>query len=366
MSNRLLFDMVVYDDPDQQLLSVSGVCSSSDKTPVSLKENRDFLFVSRGDKGVAFSGQVAYKAIDFMPPGLFVVCGFYPLPAMEDLPCDFTVRLHSPRKTALATGQMSDGVFREKNVREFALVLSDAFDYISDCYHGIQLRCLYYKENPDLARTILSHAKMDLENCIKLFGFFPYQSLTFSPASTRWHGGCPMATGVLGLHHKPDDKVLMGNNWIITHEICHEYWGEFVKDAEPTSWLSIGLGLATDYEISMDKALHEEDRQAYHQACAEGRRTAIDIPVEEFAELMSNLEAYDYNSIVIHGKSGLIMARIKTDVGKAAFFNALSRLLLEYAGRSIDRRAFLKAIKDESGKDFGEHLDHWLATDQCI
>ncbi len=361
MTQRLFYELSVQDDPAQQLLAVSGRCTLSGDGPAALKKDPRFTFREDG-----FSGQVPYQAIDFMPQDIFVVRDFYPQPLSGDLPCDFTVQLRSPRKTALATGKLTDGAFRERHVRSFALVLSDAFGHLSDRYKDIGLHCLYYPQNPALARTVLDHAKMDLAACEALLGFFPYQGLTFTPASVRWRGGCPLATGVLGLHHRPEDQVLMGNNWIITHEICHEYWGEYVRDAEPAGWLGIGLGLATDIELSQDKAMHEWDARMYREACAAGRRTAIDIPAAEFEQLMAAPEVYDYNSAVIHGKSGLIMARIKAEIGREAFFRALAGLLRDYAGRSVDRISFLNAIRDESGRDFSKVLRCWLETDGCI
>ncbi len=355
------YDLIIQDDPRVRQLIVTGKYSTPANNQATLEDDYRFTF-----KSGEFSGQIPYQAIDFMPQDIFVVTDFYPQPLDPSLPCDFTVRLHSPRKTALATGKMTEGAFKEENVRSFALVLSDRFEYLTDRYQDIDLRCLYYPENPALARTVLDHAKKDLAACEALFGFFPYQALTFTPAATKWRGGCPLATGVLGLHHRPEDQVLMGNNWIITHEICHEYWGEYVKDAEPTGWLGIGLGLATDHELSQDKNLHRADLQMYLKACADGKRTAIDIPLSEFEQLMATPEVYDYNSSVIHGKSGAIMAKIKAMIGKEAFFRALSKLLQGYAGRSIDRHAFLKAIRDESGRDYAKELHHWLKTDDCI
>ena len=343
MAERLLYDLLVHDDPAARQLTVSCSCHQGE-----------------------FSQIIPYQAIDFMPRDIFVVRDFYPQPKDPSLPCDFSLRLHSPRKTALATGKLAGGAFVEQNVRSFALVLSDRFEYLTDHYQDIDLRCLYYPENPALARTVLDHAKRDLAACEALFGFFPYQALTFTPASAKWRGGCPLATGILGLHHRPEDQVLMGNNWIITHEICHEYWGEYVKDAEPTGWLGIGLGLATDFELSQDKTLHQTDQEMYRKACAEGRRTAIDIPLPEFERLMATPEVYDYNSSVIHGKSGAIMAIIRERIGRDAFFKALSRLLHDHAGRSIDRFSFLRAIQAESGQDFAHDLRHWLSADKYI
>ncbi len=160
----------------------------------------------------------------------------------------------------------------------------------------------------------------------------------------------------------------MGNNSIITHEICHEYWGEYIKDAEMTGWLGIGLGLATDLELCQDSSLHTQDKTMYRKACQAGERTAIDLPCEEFQDLMKmeNLNEYDYNSAVIHGKSGIIMEKIQQAVGKAAFFDALTFLLREYAGQAIDRRHFLTAIQRFSGQDFSRQLADWLANDACI
>ena len=362
---RLLYDISVEDDAQEGRLRVSGACRATGGEGPVLAADERFVFTEGRDR-CAFQGMVPYEKLAFMPEGLFVVRDFYPAPARQDLPCDVQVRLSSPRATALATGRLREGVFREDTVDSFALVLSDAFPYLTDRFEEIDLFCLHYPQNPALARTVLGHAKDDLAACVRLLGFFPYQSLTFVPGSDVWHGGAPLASGVLALHQRPDDAVLMGNNWIIAHEICHEYWGEYVRDREMTGWLSIGLGLATDAELTPDPALHQEDLRMYLEACEKGQRTAIDVPEAEFSRLMEYPDGYDYNSAVIHGKSGLIMDKIKQDIGKDAFFAALKALLGQFAGRSIDRTDFLAAIQRASGRDYTSQLNHWLATDRCI
>lgn len=352
---------------ESKTLEVSGTVQCLSTTSFEMFPDNRFSYKTEGQK-LLFSASIPYQKIDFMPEGLFVIQDFYPKPINDDFICDFSVGFTSSFQVSLATGVLKDGRYIERKVRSFALVFSNVFDLLEDQVADTQLRCLHYKENPDLAHTILDHAKQDIENAIHLFGFFPYRALIFVPGSVKWSGGCPLATGVIGLHYRPLDTELLGNNSIITHEICHEYWGEYVKDREPTGFLSLGLGLSTDYALNENRSLHEIDLDMYKAACKQGRRTAIDIPQVEYDSLMSleSLSEYDYNTAVLHGKSAVIMSLIRERIGVVPFFSALSALLMERAGRIIDRSHFLSAIKRVSDQDFSKELADWLSTDDCI
>ena len=78
------------------------------------------------------------------------------------------------------------------------------------------------------------------------------------------------------------------------------------------------------------------------------------------------MSEYDYNTAVLHGKSAVIMSLIRERIGVVPFFSALSALLMERAGRIIDRSHFLSAIKRVSDQDFSKELADWLSTDDCI
>ena len=364
---RLHYDIDIQDDSALRMISLNGRLTCLGGSLPQMQEDARFTCHADG-QALLFSASLPYEGPDFMPETLHIIRDFYPQPVERSLPCDFKVRLRSEQGTAFATGFLQEERFTENNVDSFALVLSDSFPALTDSWQGIQLRCLYYPQNQALARTVLDQAKSSLAACIELFGFFPYRALTFVPGSTRWSGGCPLATGVLGLHHKPDAKVLLGNNSIITHEICHEYWGEYVKDSEATGWLGIGLGLASDLALSGNPELHQHDLALYKKACQAGRRTALDLPLQEFEALMDldSLTEYDYNSAVLHGKSWLIMEKIQQAIGRKAFFAALSSLLQTQAGQAINREHFLAAIRRHSGQDFSRQLQAWLKSDACI
>lgn len=360
--DRLQYLVHLVDDPVHHHFNVTGSIRCHSSIMPEFRQH-PFLKYEQKDDALHFSGQVPGSQIDYTPLGLDVCTDFYPKPMDQNLPCDFQVSIKSQRKAMYATGKLTDGFFCETNVNCFAVVLSDTFMVIADHTRGIDLRCFYYPHNQELAHTILRHAKEDLASCIDLMGFYPYQALTFLPGSAKWQGGCPVATGVLAFHHQPDDRVLINNNTIIAHEICHEYWGEYVKNAEQSNWLVIGLGLITDYHIVKEDSLHQELVGMYYEACKQNRRTAIDLPKDEINRLMNE---YDYNSAVIHGKSLVIMKNILALIGKDAFFAAMSWLLATYRGRSIRRGHFLDAVKRHSGQNLTSLLTQWLHADECI
>ena len=169
---------------ESKTLEVSGTVQCLGTTSFKMFPDNRFSYKTEGQK-LLFSASIPYQKIDFMPEGLFVIQDFYPKPINDDFICDFSVGFTSSFQVSLATGVLKDGRYIERKVRSFALVFSNVFDLLEDQVADTQLRCLHYKENPDLAHTILDHAKQDIENAIHLFGFFPYRALIFVPGSVK-------------------------------------------------------------------------------------------------------------------------------------------------------------------------------------
>jgi len=58
-------------------------------------------------------------------------------------------------------------------------------------------------------------------------------------------GGYPFATGIVAIHGQEtfkEGEPLVWWQHITSHEIGHEYWGEWVLDPDDPAWLWIGLG----------------------------------------------------------------------------------------------------------------------------
>ncbi len=196
--NRLLYEIDVTDEGKKNQLIVSGTVRAIEGQLPEMLEDARFSYIAE-ENMLRFASKIPYQTIDFIPQGLYINWEFYPRPMDLSIPCDFRVRLISHRRTALATGRLANGWFMESNVQRFALVLSDDFDYLADHDEFTQLYCLYYQQNPALARAVLAQAKADLKACRDPVWLFPLSCDNFC---SRFHpvvgrlSACHRRTGV--------------------------------------------------------------------------------------------------------------------------------------------------------------------------
>gem|GEM_PF-2428793 len=99
--------------------------------------------------------------------------------------------------------------------------------------------------------------------CKEWLNFYPYPFLYIIPGgSGRW-GGYPFATGIVAIHGQEtfkEGEPLVWWRHITSHEIRHEYWGEWVLDPDNPDWLRIGMGIFIDTEYMLARHFDPEMR----------------------------------------------------------------------------------------------------------
>lgn len=153
--------------------------------------------------------------------------------------------------------------------------------------------------------------------------------------------------------------------WITAHEIAHMYWGFYVRDGEKTSWsqlgwLTLGLGLYLDRQFVEEKDLnfriHENLVAAFREAEKEGLPVSLKMAENEIRNM-----SFDYNTVVLHGRSFYIIDSIAEYIGRSKFDAVLKEVLIEYAHREISFPLFREFITTRTEKDIGFLVGEYTA-----
>lgn len=121
-------------------------------------------------------------------------------------------------------------------IRDFAFVLSDKFNIVSDNINGIEVNYFYY--NNQYPSECLKASKDSISTFSNLFGNYPYNVINVVETNFV-HGGMEYPNMVM-----ISDAVDIQSDYInvIVHEIAHQWWYGIVGNNEfDYGWLDEGL-----------------------------------------------------------------------------------------------------------------------------
>lgn len=180
-------------------------------------------------------------------------------------------------------------------------------------------------------------------------------------------GGFPFATNIVSIHGQErfDEKPQDFWRWITAHEIGHQYWGEYVLEADNPGWLWIGLGIYADREYSHARGLSEEIHQGFFNRYIQGMRDGVDTTVERPLEQLATIN-FDHNNNVIHGKGFAIISALESVIGCDAFRRAYQRCLQTFGGKRLGARKFQEVCEEETARDLEWFFKQWLRTNRYL
>jgi aminopeptidase N len=149
-------------------------------------------------------------------------------------------------------------------------------------------------------------------------------------------------------------------DWVIAHELAHQFWGNLVTCADWRHfWLNEGLTVfmvAAWKERRWGRPAYERElelaRNRHAAAVAEG----FDVPLT-FAGRYPSLRV---RRAIAYSKGALFVATLREAMGERAFWSALRRYTRRYAGRSVTSADFQRVFESESSRDLGSLFAAWV------
>ena len=282
---------------------------------------------------------------------------------------EFHVKVHCSDGVILTSGFREPGeqVCYGKAVREFGIVLSRDMQVLEGVSGPTQVFCLSSPSTEECANLLLKTAVDVIEFYRKQFGFYPHQQLVIIPGSEQSNGGYPVATGIVAVHGQSHMNLLEREfwQWIIAHEIGHQYWGEHVLQKDRLRWLMIALGLHADKAYMEARGLgldqHERIISVYQRAVQD----LLDTTISRYHDNMQEPKI-DKNNIVVHGKGLVVINALESVLGKEHFDQAYRVSLDRYAGRRLGVAEFKSICEQVSGEDLSWFFRQWVDSNRYL
>jgi aminopeptidase N len=149
-------------------------------------------------------------------------------------------------------------------------------------------------------------------------------------------------------------------DWVIAHELAHQYWGNLVTCESWTDfWLNEGIAtfmVAAWKEHRWGRAAYDREMELARGRVARVREGGLDVPLTYGGEYPS----LGAKRAVTYSKGALFMDSLRRELGEEAFWAGLKRFTREYAGRSATSRDFQRVYQKSSGRDLSALFDHWV------
>jgi aminopeptidase N len=150
------------------------------------------------------------------------------------------------------------------------------------------------------------------------------------------------------------------HQWILAHEMAHQYWGNLVTCA---TWQDLWLneGFATFMTAAWKQ--HRFGEAAY-QAELEGARTRLKRAAElGYDKPLAWNGAYPSLGVrraVQYSKGALFLDRLRSELGDDAFWRGVRTYTRRFAGKTVRSAAFELAMEEASGRDLAPLFAQWV------
>lgn len=284
---------------------------------------------------------------------------------------NYEVKITVPANFVLAsTGEQTSRVNEEetstyylnaKTVRDFAIVLSNKFEVLTDTVEDVTVSYYYY--NDDNANENLKVALDSITTFNKLFGKYPYKTLAVVKTNFV-HGGMEYPN----LVYISDEVTGADYKNVIVHEIAHQWWyGVIGSNAFRNAWLDEGLteySTALFYEENPDYGI---DYNELIKSTNNSYVTFVDLYTEILGKLDTSMNRYvdGYSTepeyvYMTYVKGMLLFDNLREVIGKNKFIEGLQLYYSENAFTNVNPDNFIAAMEKASKRELRSYINSWI------
>ncbi|TDW61601.1 peptidase M1-like protein [Novosphingobium sp. PhB55] len=165
---------------------------------------------------------------------------------------------------------------------------------------------------------------------------------------------------VIGINELPARTNDPGQDWVIVHELAHQWWGNLVTCATLQDfWLNEGITTfmtAAWKEHRYGRAAYDAELDVARGRWEKARAKGFDKPLAWGGRYPS----LGTRRAVQYSKGALFMDHLRVTLGDAAFWSGLRRYTRAHAGRTVTSIDFERAMEDASGRDLRQVFADWV------
>ncbi len=252
-----------------------------------------------------------------------------------------------------------------KNLRDFAFVISADFK-LKSAQIGKTIVYSYYLNDDEMGQLALEYAKASLTCFNRLFGEYPYETLSVV-ASDFYIGGMEYPNMVMidkSLYTPVAQEAL---EEVVVHEIAHQWWyGVIGNNEKKEAWLDEGL---TQYSVALyiEEAYGNERYKSYLKENEIYCKIVFDIvkevngTVNKKIDRPSNeFEHWLLYDALTYDVSALMFDNLRQSIGDVSFFNGIRQYYENNKFKIVTKDKFISDMTSGAGKDVNAHIEPWL------
>lgn len=154
------------------------------------------------------------------------------------------------------------------------------------------------------------------------------------------------------------------DDWLVAHELAHQFWGNLVTCADWSHfWLNEGLTVfmvAAYKERRWGRPAYQRELQLARERHQIATDAAFDVPLA-FAGEYPSLRV---KRAITYSKAMLFLDRLRETMGERAFWAALRDYTRRFAGHAVRSQDFQRMFAAETDKDLSRLFDDWVYADR--
>ncbi len=273
----------------------------------------------------------------------------------------------------LAEETLPDGwkrlCYRAADITNFGIASSPRFLRTARQAGEVPIHSYYFPEGEKWGLRLAEYALRIVTFYRRTFGFYPQDLVSILPGSKTSGGGYPAASNLFVVHDTLDRQ---GGEpyaeWIMAHEIGHQYWGfdGVIDSGAYYHWPGLPLGIYTDRLYSEAHGLPSGPGYRgfvgrYLDGVARGYDTTIRRTWAEIEKL-----SFDFNNIVAHGKVYAVIQMLEELAGKETFFKLVRTIQERYRNRYLSFEDFERMAEQISGQQLGWFFRDWVDSNKVL
>ena len=321
--------------------------------------------------------EMGFSQVAISPEGCFAswVTSWYPMLDCNLSKCpgnlNYTVPngltvISSGLRTAVETGDKTTTFrFKVSNPLNFSFAAAD-YTFLTERIHDIDVGAYFLGGDLRNAKEYIDTCSEMITLFIDIYGFYPFDQYCVVEIP-REHTGVLGGSSEQGMNLFPQGMLPEGtmNEFVISHEIGHSWWGNLVGGGMVQSEVMAQFTASLWFE-------HKYGEEGLRSLLNNGFNTTSTQYGESYLKLIADMPESDRtlgsyspeDTSIVHQladtKGHFVMHMLRDQIGEADFYQAIQNILKEFAGGDFTLAEFREAFENTSGQELEWFFDQWL------